>query len=255
MADFLIYTKENRERINKASSVLITPYVYNSDIKRYVLGFDTFDVYSIIGDTLSIEQDGNNLTPIKNQYTGNPVIFKKERSTYTFKAECLDFQLPIMQLLYDTKVAMVGGTIDTKSFAITDDTQEFYCCIQVLFKDKGFRIVIPKVCMNNNTSYSSMKSSFAKNIISGTVMPTYFSAFKGDSIIQFLNSNSSEYVTHSHYVKLNNNFNFGVYHSHEEDAYYLSKYDTKTNETGRLVYVVDANNGDFNIVSLYSNNF
>lgn len=255
MADFLINLKNNYRVLKKASALLMTPYVYNSEFGRHILGTETFDITSIIGDTLSIVQNSGEESELRNEFKRSPITPLYEDGDVVFSADCVDMQGTIFQILHNAKIGLVNDEYREGFMAMDENPKEMYACIQILFHDENApRVVLPKVYMTNTTEYSNLRSSVAKHKIVGKVMPNIICSTNDTSVVKFANTNEEGYVVETKMFFAQKDFNFGVCVRNDGDVYYMSKYNVSTNECGVQLYEVNILDGNLNVIDSLSNN-
>jgi len=136
--------------------MLVTPYASDG-----TLGSTTYDIYAIVGDTLTLTPEDPETNEIPHEFSDSPLDTSVTMGTVTLEAECLDFQSIIMQTLYGCTV--VDGVV-----VFPASYQDLYCFVRIKFEDRDF--VLPYVKMNSKDTLESMRSDIARGTISGTLL-------------------------------------------------------------------------------------
>lgn len=166
----LIETKNGRTVLKKADSMMIVPYVYDSTVKDYVLGSDVYDISSIIGDSIVLEQSEGDTTTKYNEFVGSPILECSSNSKYSFTAQCTDLQNKILKSLFG---AMTVSGIEGAA-AFQDDFTPIYALIRIRFRDASLPdVIFPKVRLNSKLFINQLKTRVSQGNISGTSMSRY----------------------------------------------------------------------------------
>lgn len=168
MSQTIIKTQAGKRYFKRLSAMLVTPYEYVSSTDDWVIGPKTYDLYAIIGDTVRIEQAEGDKTHKFNEFTPLPVITNTSMGVWTFSADCLDAQNTVLKLIYG-----VQGTTGITVFP--EDVKECLCCIELQFANSQTSVLLPKVSLNSTFLMESMKTSFLRNKITGTVLSSMVS--------------------------------------------------------------------------------
>lgn len=193
MAQVRIETATNKRYIKKASSLEMTPYVYDETLHRYVLGDTTYDIYAIIGDTMEITHDAGDGVTKDYEFINSPLLQNVQRGDITFSADCLDLQNKVLKALFGVSFGMDSRGHEIMS-AVPDDYPELYCCIKVSFhNDRLPDIVLPKVQINSQFIISQLKTNISTAKIKGVCFNHHVAALTDDTIFPF-DADGGQYI-------------------------------------------------------------
>lgn len=160
----LITTNNGRIVLKKAESTMVVPYVYDSTVGDYVLGNDVYDISSIIGDSITIEQSEANKTTKENEFKASPLIETFSGSRYAFTAQCIDLQNNVLRSIFGAMT--VSGANGAAAF--NDDFVPIYALVRIRFKDTNLPdVYLPKVQLNNKLFINQLKTRASQGNISG----------------------------------------------------------------------------------------
>ena len=153
--------------LTNASHLLMTPYSSESTV-----GDTTYDVVSIVGDTISIEQDDPDTNEIAWEFGDTPLMQSITLGNVNFAATCIDMQKDVLTKLFGWQ------SMDFGAFAPVAYT-DLYCAIAITFHDGTLPIVVlPKVKISSKAVIQSLKTGTAEAQLSGTA---YAASVSGDS--------------------------------------------------------------------------
>lgn len=142
--------------LSNAKYVNFTPYINEDEI-----GKTTYDIASIVGDTLSFTPDDNTVNSKESEFKDDPLFETVTLGKYQFAATCIDFQNDIMSNIFGWK------STDTGVYAPVAYTNK-YAAIEVGFHDGDFVVVAPKVKLNSKATLASLKTSTGECNLAGT---------------------------------------------------------------------------------------
>ncbi len=144
---------------SNASFLKITPYTDEDTI-----GADTYDIVSIVGDTISIEPDDNEVNAIESEFTSAPLYENIILGNVNFTCNCIDFQSDIMKNI-------MGWTVDPQvgvSFAPTS-YKDLWAMVEIGFQNPATpNVVIPKLKLSSRAIINTLKTGVSQGEISGT---------------------------------------------------------------------------------------
>jgi hypothetical protein len=142
--------------LSNAKYVNFTPYTDEDNI-----GDVTYDIASIVGDTLSFTPDDNTVTSKESEFKDDPLFETVTLGKYQFAATCIDFQNDIMTNIFGWESTATGV------YAPVAYTSK-YAAIEVGFHDGSFVVVAPKVKLNSKATLASLKTSTGECNLAGT---------------------------------------------------------------------------------------
>ena len=150
--------------LTNASHLYMTPYVGADTV-----GGTTYDVVSIVGDTISIEQDDPDTNEIAWEFGDTPLMQSITLGNVNFAATCIDMQSTILEKLFGwTKNA--NGVFAPVAYA------DLYCAILITFHDSNLPyVILPKVKISSKAVIQSLKTGTAEAQLSGTAYAAYVS--------------------------------------------------------------------------------
>lgn len=250
MARVIITTDHNKRYYKKPSALLMTPYIYNAGDRRYYLGDTTYDIYSIIGDTISIVQEDNNVVNLENEFTPIPVLSNATMGKWSFSADCLDTQHAVLKAIYDVRQGYAADNdVVDGLLAFHDDLTGIYCCIQIEFADDAMStIVLPKVSINSTFNMQNLKSSFLQNKISGTVLATRICvAGENDKALMFKSGVEETYAPSVPLVFIPKGSDFGVLRYVEQSNGQDTNYYFMNMYSDNAIMELDGTTGDLQV--------
>lgn len=225
----LIYTKNNKRFVRKASGLLLTPYVYNTDDGKYYLGEDTYDIYAIVGDTISVAQEEGSTETLENEFSPFAVIENTTLGKWKFKADCLDMQNVILKEIFNAKRGYgSGGYVDNVA-SMPSDYKTMYCCVQIVFDKENLRLVLPKVLLTSTLNIGTLRSGVSRNMIQGTPLLCEICVTDSQTeALSFVGNDGTTYTPRTPLVFVPKDRDFGVLHhkgGNVNDTYvYFSMY-------------------------------
>lgn len=170
----IIKTNNNRIIIKKAKSMCIIPYVYSEDIADYVLGDTVYDISSIIGDSITLEQSDGETTSKENEFTGEIIVENVSTGKMVFSAQCLDLQNNVLKAIFNTYTNSEAGIT-----AFKKDFETNFALIRIRLQDNDSPdIYLPKVALNTKLALSQLKTRGSQGNINGTAMSTICSVIQ-----------------------------------------------------------------------------
>lgn len=242
----VIITKDNKRYVRKATGLLVTPYVYDEDDAKYYLGTDTYDIFAIVGDSISITQESGETDTLVNEFSSIPVIENVTMGKWNFRADCIDMQNTVLRELFSAKVAHDSNDYVEGAIAMPSDFRTVYCCIQILFGEGEPILVLPKVLMSSSLNISSLRTSVVKNTIQGTPLLTEICLPENEtSVLKFINSDEETYTPLTPLVFIPSGKDFGVLHHKDvtTNLTYFSMYNSAE------IVSVNIENGILTVVS------
>ena len=159
---------ENGMVFQDAKNLFITPY---TDAKT--LGDNTYDIRSIVADSMSIEQDDNSVNTKDWEFGDSPLLENTTLGKFQFSATCVDFQNEIMMMLFGYKQLGDGVADDTKIIAAPVIYKDLYVAVRIVFEESESKdIIIPKLKLNSKAVIGTLKTGSAEGTISGTAYTT-----------------------------------------------------------------------------------
>lgn len=150
--------------LTNASHLYMTPYVGADTV-----GGTTYDVVSIVGDTISIEQDDPDTNEIAWEFGDTPLMQSITLGNVNFAATCIDMQSTILEKLF-------GWTKNANGVFAPTAYTDLYCAILITFHDANLPMVImPKVKISSKAVIQSLKTGTAEAQLSGTAYAAHVS--------------------------------------------------------------------------------
>lgn len=150
-------TDTGRIFLSNAEYIHITPWENEDTIGRY-----TFDVSSIVGDTLSFTPDDNTTEEIASEFKDDPLIENVTLGKYQFGADCIDFQNKIMSGIFKWDVGTSGALYAPQGY------KDAYATVEVGFRNENVVVIAPKIRLNAKATLASMKTNTGTGNIAGT---------------------------------------------------------------------------------------
>lgn len=193
----LITTNERRIVLKKAESMMVVPYVYDSNVGDYVLGEDIYDISAIIGDSVTLELSDGDTTTKMNEFKSSPLLEMHSGGKYNFTAQCLDLQSSVLRSLFGAMTDSNGNVV-----AFNDDFVEMYALIRIRFADEGLPdVYLPKVQMNSKLFIQQLKTRSSQGNIGGVSLASFVVVPSGiaTSALQFSNisANNATYTPYT----------------------------------------------------------
>lgn len=141
---------------SNAKYVNFTPYTSEDEI-----GAVTYDIASIVGDTLSFTPDDNTVNAKESEFKDDPLFESVTLGKYQFAATCIDFQNDIMKEIF-------GWTTDTTGAYAPVAYANKYVAIEIGFHDSDIVVVAPKVKLNSKATLASFKTGTGEGNLAGS---------------------------------------------------------------------------------------
>lgn len=155
--------------LKDAKAVYFTPYT-DAD----TLGTTTYDITSIVADTLSFAPDDNTINSKDSEFKDEPLFENVMLGKVQFAATCIDFQNTIMTNLFGW--AEESTSTSGKSVFAPTDYKETWVKIEIRFDDSSPIVVAPKVKLNSKINISTLKTGSAEGQLAGTCYSNYVKA-------------------------------------------------------------------------------
>lgn len=140
-----------------AKNLIITPYTASD-----TLGTDSYDIRSIVADSISIEQDDNTVNSKDAEFFDTPLIENTQLGKFQFSATCIDMQNTIMTKLF-------GCTVNGDIVTFPSSYKDLYVLARIVFVDtESNDIIIPKLRLNSKLVIGTLKTGSAEGTIQGT---------------------------------------------------------------------------------------
>ena len=144
--------------LSNADYLHVTPYVSENEISG-----QTYDIVSIVGDTLSFTPDDNTVNSKEWEFGDTPLVENITLGKIQFAATCVDFQNDVLKTL------MGWTTDDTKGVAYAPNSyKDLYAVLEVGFKNEDVVVVVPKLKLNAKAVISTMKTGTGEGMLAGT---------------------------------------------------------------------------------------
>ena len=158
--------KNVEARYSDPTGIIFVPWTDGDHI-----GTDGYDVFSIVGDTISVTQDDPDTTEIPHEFSDNPLDENTTLGTATLTMQCLDFDDDLLVELFGCTKTNVG-TEQAPKYVVSfpSEYRDLYCLVQLEFADKV--VVFPKVKMNSKAVFENLRSDIARGELSGTLYNT-----------------------------------------------------------------------------------
>ena len=178
----IITTNTGRKIFRKADSLLVIPYVYNSTYGDYVLGDTAYDLSSIIGDSITLEQDDGDTQTKECEFYSEPVVKNVTMGEIKITAQCLDLQNAVLRALFGSYYNNSAG-----ASAIRKDYETLYALIRIRFSEEDTPdVYLPQVLLNSKLLLQQMKTRGAQGNLGGTVLARVCSVIdSGTSLLSF----------------------------------------------------------------------
>ena len=173
----------------------MTPWVTGDDGKLALAG-ETFNLVNIVGDTVTVEQEDNEVNEIAHEFSAAPLYENIKLGKKTFSAECIDFQNDVLQNLLGWKIS-TGTNIDYAAAPITYTDK--YVAIELGFTSTDEKVVLPKVKLNSKAALSSLKTDASRATLSGTCYSAYCTIGSATSAVETDMFRSKFTISNGHY--------------------------------------------------------
>lgn len=154
----IVQTNSGRIFLSNAKRLLVTPYVDEDTV-----GNTTYDIISIVADTLSITPDDNTINAREWEFGDTPLYETVTLGKVQFAATCIDLQNTILKNIFGWTEDASGNVFMPKTYV------DKYASIVVEFADETDpTIILPKVKMNSKVVLASLKTGSAEGQLAGT---------------------------------------------------------------------------------------
>lgn len=169
----IVKTDSGRIYFKKTKQMLVLPYRYDNNLRQYVLGQTLYDISSIVGDTISIEQGDGEVQTKNNEFKNVPLVRNATTGEWKFTAQCIDAQHAVLKSLFAAYTYEDIQNTSVKAAALRSDYVTLFALVIVRFADTSMPDVwLPKVQMNNKFMMQQMKTSVVKCNIDGVIVPS-----------------------------------------------------------------------------------
>lgn len=143
---------------SNAAYLRVTPYESEDKI-----GTKTYDLVSIVGDTLSFTPDDNTINSKEWEFGDTPLVETVTLGKIQFAATCVDFQNEILKNIF-------GWIEGDKSKAIyaPNAYKDIYALVEVGFTNEDVVLVVPKLKLNSKAVVSTLKTGTGEGQLAGT---------------------------------------------------------------------------------------
>lgn len=162
-------TDTGRIVLSNAEYIHVTPWDSEDAIGKY-----TFDVTSIVGDTLNFTPDDNTSEEVASEFNDDPLIENVTLGKYQFGADCIDFQNKIMSGIFKWATGTSGALYAPQGY------KDVYATIEVGFRNEDVVVIAPKIRLNAKATLASMKTGTGTGNITGTAYSAAV-AYNGDT--------------------------------------------------------------------------
>lgn len=140
------------------------------------IGDTTYDLVSIVGDTISVEQEDNTVDEKPHEFSDQPLFENVTLGKWNFAATCIDFQNEVMKSLFGW---IEDEAVKDKAVYAPDSYQDLFCKVEIGFGAKKPVVVIPKLKMNSKAAFQNLKSGTAEGMLNGTAYNAYIKVGSG----------------------------------------------------------------------------
>lgn len=162
----IITTSTGKKILKKAESLIMIPFVYDSTLVDYVLGQDLYDLSSIIGDSIALEQSDGESQAKYNEFSNEPVVKNVTAGEWKITAQCLDLQNAVLKSLFSAYYNNTAGIA-----AMRGEYETLYALIRVRFVDEDTPdVYFPKVQLNSKLAIQQIKTRGSQGNLGGTVL-------------------------------------------------------------------------------------
>lgn len=253
----IVYTKDNRVVLKKAKSMEIVPYVYDESVEDYVLGDTIYDIFSIIEDSITIEESDGDTTIKANEHTGKPIVTNTNKGDSKFTAQCLDIQNSILKSLFGAYIGMdetEETPVEVEGLAaLPNDYPTIFALIRITFKDESIPdVYLPKVQLNSKLMMQQMKTRGSQGNISGNIIPHQVCVGKGVSVflINFATiAGESDFIVETPVLFCPSGYTPYFLHHYEDKEYTFSQV-LWNNKIGSCVTTVTVSEDDLSQLEL-----
>lgn len=175
MATVIIKTKDTRTSYKDANGMLVT--LYERGENGWELEENTYDIFSIVGDTLSITQDEESTDETPHEFSDENLEENTTLGNTNFAADCTDYQDIVLKKIY-------GYTESNGVLIAPSEYKDRYALIQILFNhDLGQKdIVLPFVKLNARPTLEGMRTGTATGSITGIAKSRDLVTFSGSQV-------------------------------------------------------------------------
>lgn len=151
--------------LSNASYLHITPYA-----DKDTLGTQTYDLISIVGDSLSFTPDDNTTNSKEWEFGDTPLVENTILGKIQFAANCTDFQNVVLKEIF-------GWTEQGGVMYAPKAYKDIYAVIEVGFHNEDVVVVAPRVRLNSKATIGTLKTGTAEGNLAGTL---YTASMKTD---------------------------------------------------------------------------
>lgn len=171
----IVRTSSGQVMLYNANHLFVTPY-FKDNNGNWVLPssetdatHSTYDIAAIVADTISIEQDDNDVQSKDWEFGDTPVLENITLGKINFSATCIDFQNRILKDIFGWSYMSGDNNGSTNGVFAPSQYSDMYVAIAITFADANSPVVVlPKVKLNAKTVISTLKTGSAEGQISGT---------------------------------------------------------------------------------------
>ena len=165
----LITTNDGKIIFKKAESVMVVPYLNSSTYGDYVINNleNVYDISSVIGDSIVIEQSEGETATKNNEFTSSPLLEFTSGGKIGFSAQCIDFQNSVLRSLFG---AMTINYFEGAA-AFQSEFPSVFVLIRIRFKNRSLPdVYMPKVQLNSRLFIGQLKTRVSQGNIGGTAL-------------------------------------------------------------------------------------
>lgn len=150
--------ESGRVVLSNADYMHVTPYLDGGD----TIGNVTYDIVSIVGDTLSFTPDDNEVNEIAWEFGDTPLIENITLGKIQFAATCIDFQNDILKTMMGYEEGGSGTLYAPNAY------KDVYAVMEIGFKNTDVKVVVPKLKINSKAVIGTMKTGTSEGQLAGT---------------------------------------------------------------------------------------
>lgn len=247
----IIRTRDNRIVLKKPKSMMVVPYFYDNELEDFVLGDTIYDIYSIIGDSIVLEETDGETTIKANEHTGNILVSNTTKGETKFTTQCLDVQDSILKAIFGAYTGVdERGESPVKVnglAAIPSEYKTVFALVRITFNEEDQPdVYLPKVHLNSHLMMQQMKTRGTQGNISGNVLPSSVCVGFGDTnfLAKFVGmENDGLYIVDTPILFCPSGYTPYFFHHYENKEYTFSKV-LWNNEKGSSVTTVTVSEND-----------
>lgn len=219
----IVTTINGRKVFKKAESMQLLPYVFDTEVKDYVLGPDAYDISAVIGDTITLEQEDGEVQTKENEFVPTPIVKNVTAGAWNFTAQILDLQNNIIRALFGAMTATetVGG-VSYDISAMMENYQTRYALIRVRFKGDNIPdVYLPKVVLDSKLMISQLKTHGSQGNLNGTALVQTCGILSLQHNNMFVQMSSigieDSYIIRTPIMMVPKNYNPVILYNHDSD--------------------------------------